>query len=86
MFWRRARSSQGSALLAAPELAQDLIAAQLFQPDRLRLAASCRSLRRASLRHRWFAVVYVTLPLSTEEAVVAALPWWKRFAVDTIQG
>ncbi|KAL4434157.1 hypothetical protein ABPG75_000598 [Micractinium tetrahymenae] len=66
-----------SALLSAQELAQDIIAVQLPREDKLHLAATCKTLRRASLR--WFPEVGATIALDARAAEAArSLALWLR--------
>ncbi|KAL4425475.1 hypothetical protein ABPG75_009491 [Micractinium tetrahymenae] len=67
-------------LLSSPALAQDLIAAQLPQEDRLSLAATCTSLRHASLR--WFPEISAEMGES-KAAADSLAAWLRRYRART---
>ncbi|KAL4452196.1 hypothetical protein ABPG75_007858 [Micractinium tetrahymenae] len=69
----RPRQTSLAALPAAHDLAQDLVAAQLPQEDRLRLAATCRTLHIASLR--WFPKVRAQLTPGNNTAAESLAAW-----------
>ncbi|KAL4421370.1 hypothetical protein ABPG75_010661 [Micractinium tetrahymenae] len=68
-------------LLSAHALVQDLIAAQLGQEDRLRLAATCTALRAASLG--WFPEVQATLHIPDTAPAEALAAWLCRYQAAT---
>ncbi|KAL4452195.1 hypothetical protein ABPG75_007857 [Micractinium tetrahymenae] len=66
----RAPATSPSGLPGAHDLVQDLVSAALPQADRLRLAATCRTLRAASLR--WFPDAQAEL-ISSDNAAADSL-------------
>ncbi|KAL4452216.1 hypothetical protein ABPG75_007878 [Micractinium tetrahymenae] len=73
------RNATPSSLLDAHNLTQDLIAAALPQTDRLRLAATCRTLRAASLR--WFPDAQAELHAGDTTAAESLAAWLRHYRV-----
>ncbi|KAL4452215.1 hypothetical protein ABPG75_007877 [Micractinium tetrahymenae] len=74
---KMASPTRTPSLPGAHHLPQDLIASILPQADRLHLAATCRTLRAASLR--WFPEVHAQLTPGDVSAAEALAAWLRRY-------